>query len=83
MSQPEFTIEDILSQLGAVGEAEGITADELIEKSGRSEEWVHRRIRQAVAAGTMEYAGRKAFKRVDGLKCMKPVYRLKKKMEVA
>ncbi len=79
MSQPEFTIEDILSQLGADAEADGITAQEIIQRSGMSEEWVHRRIRQAIAAKTMEYAGRKAFERIDKTKCMKPVYRLKRK----
>lgn len=77
MSVPEFTIEDILRELGVNQEAEGITADEIRAKSGRSMEWVRQHLSAAVRAGTMEYAGDKAFQRIDRRKCMKPVYRLK------
>jgi len=79
MSQPEFTIEDILRELGADAAAQGITSEEIIRASGRSEAWVHTRIAMAIQAGTMEYAGRRPGMTVDQRKCMKPVYRLKRK----
>jgi predicted HTH transcriptional regulator len=55
---------------------EGITTEDMMECTGLGEGAAHRRIKKLIADGVLVYAGRKSFKRIDGVMSKKPAYKL-------
>lgn len=54
---------------------EGLTKEELVQTTGRSEGWVSRQLRLLGAAGKLSVTW-KECRRIDGIPCMKPAYSL-------
>lgn len=74
-SKTADALDDWLSSLPVVKPGEGMTVTELAERTGHSRPWVLARLREAIRAGLMEYAGYQTDMRIDGRSCQTPVYR--------
>ncbi len=73
-----FSADDLAAFLRSRGaEGDGLTKEELVTATGRSEGWVSRQIRMLDRAGMLDVAW-KQCKRVDGISCLKPAYSLKR-----
>lgn len=62
-----------------VHEADGVTARELAERLGCAKSTVRERLAAAVAAGRVEYCGKRRSETIDKRVVWLPVYRLRKK----
>lgn len=55
---------------------EGFTTQDLCEMMGVKTGAAHRQVTEGIRNGLLEYAGRRTFQRIDGIKSTKPAYRL-------
>lgn len=76
--QPDFTIEDLLAETAAQeeGGAGGRTVTELMERTGRSRNWVLKQLRQLIMRGEARCVGRRMQQSIDGQLRQAPVYQL-------
>jgi len=55
---------------------DGFSSDEFAQSRRVSLHWARCMIKRMVQAGVLEYAGRRTGTRIDGVRCMIPVYRV-------
>ena len=76
---PAESIEAIIGELerARAPDFEGYSAYEISERLGRSETWVHKRLKRLHTAGRLVIGKRRSLA-MDGKVCWTPVFRLRK-----
>lgn len=73
-----FSADDLAAFLRErCAEGDGLTKEDLVRATGRSDSWVNRQLRLLDRQGVLAVAW-KPCTRVDGVPCLKPAYSLKR-----
>ena len=77
--EPGLTREEWLSELASIAigttNGDGLTTEEICERSGRNVRWARDAIRRAIRRGEWEYIGKRSGVGSDGRPIYQPVYR--------
>jgi hypothetical protein len=74
-------VDEWLQELASLSDSnpEGFTVTEVADKMDRCASWAREMIRRGMAKGLVVMVGHRSSRRIDGVPCFTPVYRMAKK----